>query len=183
MYSDLASLDGFRRSERQSELYKAVVNWYEEVKAQTPTGKGKKTTEQDVIDVVNKESNREMWLVDDEFSRYDAEDKHYIAEIKIRYRWYPDCIIEHDKYEANMALADEKDKDFIYIVYVEQDTCYDIYVFNCTRLTLNDYKFRWDWKELPKSTELGEVRNLVVKFVGFIDIDRASVHYGGVRDA
>lgn len=179
----MSGLVGFRSKERQSELYKAVISWFEEVKAQTPTGKGTKTTEQDVIDIVNSESNREMCLVDDEFSRYDAEDKDYIAEIKIRYRWYPDCIIEHDKYEANMALAKEKDKDFIYIVYVEQDTCYDIYVFNCTTLTLNDYKFRWDWKELPKSTELGEVRNLVVKFVGFIDIHKASVHYGGVKDA
>ena len=183
LYADIAEITGFNHFQSRGTFYKAVTDWHSEVITQTPTGKETKVNETVVVDIINKESNRVFRLVDDEFSRYDAEDKDYLVEIKIRHKWYPDCIIEHDKYEANIALAKEANKEFLYSVYVKQDSCYDIYIFNCTTLAQKDYKFRWDWKELPKSTELGESRNLVVKFVGFIDIDKASAHYKGELNA
>tara|TARA_R110000744_G_scaffold252114_1_gene367918 strand:+ start:903 stop:1463 length:561 start_codon:yes stop_codon:yes gene_type:complete len=186
----MAILDPFSRKSRQEELYNEVQKWHKENFTVTkpltkPVTKVayRRRKEQDVVDLVNKESNREFCLVDDEFSRYDAEEKDYIAEIKIRYKWYPDCIIEKKKYDANMLLAKEKNKDFLYIVFVNQDTCYDLYVFNCSKLTKIDYGFRWDLREMPKSTELGHPgKKIIMKEVGFMDIDRASAHYG-TKDA
>lgn len=130
-------------------------------------------SELSVTETVNKESKREFRLVDDEFSRYDAEDKDYIAEIKMRGKWYPDCLIEHDKAQTNVMLAEQMGKEFVYIVA----TAEDIYIFNVSTLWGKGYKFNWDWKILPKNTDFGGIDQKITKFVGFINILDASVHY------
>tara|TARA_R110000822_G_scaffold75287_5_gene181078 strand:- start:6912 stop:7553 length:642 start_codon:yes stop_codon:yes gene_type:complete len=194
IYTEMSIMDPFGRKNKQESLYNDVLEWYKDnIEVTKPVTNlvpktvtkmsHKNMKEQDVVDLVNKASNREFYLVDDEFSRYDAEDSDYIAEIKVRYKWYPDCIIEKKKYDANMLLAKEKNKEFLYIVFVNQDTCYDLYVFNCSKLTKLDYGFRWDLREMPKSTELGHPgKKIIMKEVGFMDIDKASAHYG-VKDA
>jgi len=130
-------------------------------------------SELSVTKTVNRESKREFRLIDNEFSRYDAEDADYIAEIKMRSSWYPDCLIEYDKYDANIRDAERRGKEFLYIVATRED----IYVFNISTLRGKDYKFNWDWKILPKNTDFGGIDQKVTKFVGFINTLDASVHY------
>ena len=130
-------------------------------------------SELSVTKAVNRESKRELCLIDDEFSRYDAEDKDYIAEIKMRGSWYPDCLIEHDKAQTNVMLAEQRGKEFIYIVATSDD----IYVFNVSTLWAKGYKFNWDWKELPKNTDFGGKDQKITKFVGYLNVLDASVHY------
>ena len=178
LYQDLSDIVGFNHKERREDLYKAVTDWYTEVKAQTPTGKGIRVTESDIVEIVNRESNRSFVLVDDEYSRYDAEDPDYIMEIKARYTWYNTFLIEHDKMDVNLALAEEKGKEFLYVSAVDQGSFYSIYVFNCSKLVKKDYKFKWDWKELPTTTEFSN-NEPKVKFVGFLNVDDASILYTG----
>jgi len=178
LYADMAEITGFNHKQNREALYKAVTDWYTEVKAQTPTGKGIRVTESDVVEIINKESNRTFELVEDEFSRYDAEDSDYIMEIKTRYTWYNEFLIEHDKMDVNIALAKAKNKEFLYVSAVDQGSFYSIYVFNCSKLVKKDHKFKWDWKELPTTTEFSN-NNPKVKFVGYLSVDVASILYTG----
>ena len=92
--------------------------------------KAKCKTEQDVIDCINKKFKREAKLASDKFSIYDAEDKNYLYEIKIRDFKYLNCLIEKDKLFNNLKKADQLNKYFIYVV------CFDkkIAIFSKTEI-------------------------------------------------
>ena len=128
-------------------------------------------TEQDVINKINQTSKTNFTLVNDKFSVYDAEENRYIAEIKVRNRFYPDCLIEKPKWKQNLIKANTKGKYFLYIVVVEPD----IYVFNITKLHNKGYDFKWSVMEMPKNTEFGESENKIEKAVGMINIQEAKV--------
>ena len=197
IYTEMQSFKGFQAKERGEHLYQEVVQAYEEFK-QTglPTNveklesyvaegsigsstnpylfpKGDLPSEKEVVLFLNKESKREFKLVEDEYCRYDAEDDEYIVEIKVRKKWYQDCLIEYDKFDDNIGTSSNLGKDFLYVVATSQD----IYVFNCTKLHKKGFKFKWDWKIMPKNTDFGGSEQKVTKFVGYIPVSEASVHY------
>ena len=197
LYHTMQSFKGAAAKQRGECLYQEVISAYEEFKqtglpttveklehyvAEGSVGssthphlfpKGDIPTEKEVVYYLNKNSNREFKLVEDEYCRYDAEDDEYIVEIKVRNRWYQDCLIEYDKFDDNIGTSDSLGKDFLYVVATSED----IYVFNCTKLHKEDFKFKWDWKVMPKNTDFGGSEQKVTKFVGYIPVSEASVHY------
>ena len=193
----MQSFKGFQAKERGEHLYQEVVQAYEEFKktglpttveklesyvAEGSIGsstnphlfpKGDLPSEKEVVFFLNKASKREFKLVEDEYCRYDAEDDEYIVEIKVRKKHYQDCLIEYDKFDDNIGTSDNLGKDFLYVVATSED----IYVFNCSKLHKDGFKFKWDWKELPKNTDFGGSEQKVTKFVGYIPVDEASMQY------
>jgi hypothetical protein len=194
LWADMGAIEGFLKDKRREALHKEVIDAYrsKEQLDNTPTrdqpntdkeqmgvpqskmvANGQLPTEIEVVQSVNKQSNRNFRITDDEFCTFDAQDDDYIVEVKVRKQWYPDCLIQYDKYDANNREAERSGKESLYIVA----TITDIYVFNITKLRNKHYKFRWDWKVLPKNTDFGGDEQKITKFVGFIDTTEASVHY------
>ena len=89
---------------------------------------------------------------DDKFSRYDAEHNQCIVEYKSRRKFYKTTQIEKDKLEANMRIAEDKNKAFLYIVFDGYDK---IQVFNISKLVEQDYDFQWGTKWCPATTDFG----------------------------
>ena len=133
-----------------------------------------KHKEMKILDVVNNDLNDPMVECFDEYSRFDAYNKYYIAEIKFRNKVYDDMMIEFDKYSFNKEYAKVNDKIFIYVVGVGDKT----YVFNITDLDKNQYDFKWSWREMPKNTEFGGDQNKIKKFVGYINVSMATIIKG-----
>lgn len=197
IYSEMQTYRGFQAKERGEHLYQEVLSAYEEFnKTGLPTTveklesyvangaigsstnpylfpKGSLPSEEKVVSYLNMVSNRNFKLSEDEYCRYDAEDGEYIVEIKVRKKWYQDCLIEYDKFDDNISTSHSLGKDFLYVVATSED----IYVFNCTKLSKKDFKFKWDWKVMPKNTDFGGSEQKVTKFVGYIPVSEASVHY------
>ena len=194
LFNDLAEMTGFQAERRRGKHYWEVTNAYnnhkmvststddsrpahskDAVSPKQPEKVSKEglLTEESVTAYLNEKAQSDFVLVDDEFSRYDAEEERYIAEIKIRNSWYPDCLIEYDKFDNNAEYADEVGKEFLYVVA----TSADMYIFNVTALIKAKYDFRWNWKHLPRNTDFGGYTDKIAKQVGYIDVSRASVHY------
>ena len=197
LYQEMQKITGFQAKVRREQLYQEVVQAYEEYKqtglptsveklesyaAEGSVGssshphlfaQGHFTTEEEVISYLNEQSNRKFKPVEDEYCRYDAEDDEYIVEIKVRKKHYQDCLIEYDKFDDNIGTSDNLGKDFLYVVATSED----IYVFNCSKLHKDGFKFKWDWKELPKNTDFGGSEQKITKFVGYIPVDEASMQY------
>jgi hypothetical protein len=193
----MQSYKGFQAKQRGECLYQEVMSAYEEYTKTGESGDLEKlesyvaegsigsstnphifpkdpiSNEEEVVSYLNRVSNRNFKLVEDEYCRYDAEDGEYILEIKVRNKWYQDCLIEYDKFDDNISTSSSLGKDFLYVVATSQD----IYVFNCTKLHKKGFKFKWDWKIMPKNTDFGGSEQKVTKFVGYIPVSEASVHY------
>ena len=188
LYSKMAEISGFMKKELREGLYNDVKEEYEDYKrgsgpvqfnriittgTEIAVDKNVELSEQDVVDRVNELTRRHFALVKDEYSPYDAEDMEYIAEIKIRNKHYPEVLIEFDKFDSNTEYAFNNSVESLYIVATNED----IYIFNLSKLALQRFRFKWDWKVLPKNTDFGGEDQKISKFVGFIPIDKASVHY------
>jgi len=197
IYSEMQSFKGFQAKKRGEHLYQEVVQAYEDYKrTNLPTNveklehyvaegsigsstnphlfpKGTLPSKKEVVFFLNKESSREFKLVEDEYCRYDAEDDEYIVEIEVRKNWSEEHLIEYDKFDDNIGTSSNLGKDFLYVVATSED----IYVFNCTKLSKKDFKFKWDWKVMPKNTDFGGSEQKMTKFVGYIPVSEASVHY------
>ena len=102
-----------------------------------------------------------------EYNRYDAENNHYIVEIKHRTNHYKNTMIEFDKFSYNLLYAEMNNKKFIYAVQMIDK----IYVFNITSLMSKGYFFNWEWRVMPKQTEHSDKR-LIKKLVGYINISQ-----------
>lgn len=86
--------------------------------------------EQGLIDFINNSFNTSLRLSDNEFSTYDAESNNYLAELKIRNKYYDTKMIEALKLFSNYQASQIKGKDFIYIVKDPKA----IYVFNISKI-------------------------------------------------
>ena len=107
-----------------------------------------------------------------EYNRYDAYNNTSIVEIKHRYTFYKNTMIEFDKFSYNLLYGKLIDKKFIYAVRMNEY----IYVFNITELVKHKYDFRFSMRNMPKTTEFasnGEIK----KVVGYIDVDNAILKY------
>tara|TARA_R100001530_G_scaffold7057_1_gene7910 strand:+ start:844 stop:1470 length:627 start_codon:yes stop_codon:yes gene_type:complete len=188
LYSEMAEITGFLHKQLREELYNDITTQYAEYKGdkdsvqpsrfvhtgtQIAEDKNVELSEQDVVDRVNELTRRNFKLVTDDYSPFDAEDMEYIAEIKIRNKHYPEVLIEFDKFDSNTEYAFNNNVESLYIVATNED----IYIFNLSKLALQRFRFKWDWKVLPKNTDFGGSEQKISKFVGFIPIEKASVHY------
>lgn len=101
------------------------------------------------------------------YLQFDAYDKNYIVEIKVRNTYYDKQIIEFSKYAFNSKYAKINDQIFVYAVAIKDI----IYIFNISKLE-NDYDFNWEWRKLPATTEFKNNDNML-KYVGYLDIKDA----------
>lgn len=88
-----------------------------------------KYKEIEVLQYVNTIAKTNLRLADYEYSSYDCEDDNYIAEIKVRDKYYKDKLIEADKWIRCCKIAQDKNKQFLYIVRDERAT----YVYNLSK--------------------------------------------------
>lgn len=107
---------------------------------------------------------------DDQFSPFDFECKKYIIEVKCRSKVWDPWFIEEVKYNTNINIAESLKKDFIFLTEVEKVA----YLYNISRMTRNDYDFKWSNKLLPNSTEFNKTA-MIEKPVGYLPIRDAQI--------
>ena len=98
------------------------------------------------------------------YLQFDAYDKNYIVEIKVRNTHYDRQIIEFSKYAFNSKYAKINDQTFVYAVAIKNI----IYIFNISKLE-KDYEFKWEWRKLPATTEFKNNDNML-KYVGYLNL-------------
>ena len=128
-----------------------------------------KQAEREILKSFNELSKLNLIEESFEYSRFDARDKNYIAEIKDRTCHYPEMLIEFDKYAYNSKYSDINNKRFLYIVNDEEG----LYVFNITNLNKDNYDFKWEWRDMPKYTEF-DSDSIINKYVGYINFNKGT---------
>ena len=127
-----------------------------------------KQHEQRIIAKLNTLTKDKIVLSEEQYNRFDAENKTSIFEIKHRHTFYEDLIIEFDKYSYNLMYALELDLQFFYVVSMQGV----IYMFDIVKLDQMNYDYQWKWQVLPTTTEFdnNDERN---KFVGLLNLGAA----------
>ena len=105
---------------------------------------------------------------DDQFSPFDFECDKYIIEVKCRSKVWDPWFIEKIKYDANMEIAQSKNKDFIFLTEVDKT----VYLYNISKLTKLGRKFEWTTKLLPNSTEFTNT-DKIEKLVSYLYVREA----------
>jgi len=105
---------------------------------------------------------------EDQFSPFDFECDKYIIEVKCRSKVWDPWFIEKIKYDANMEIAQSKDRDFIFLTEVDKT----VYLYNISKLTNLGRKFEWTTKLLPNSTEFTNT-DKIEKLVNFLYVREA----------
>ena len=100
---------------------------------------------------------------EDIFSSYDCENKDYIIEIKSRDKHYNPWMIEKKKFDSNIKKAKELDKEFIYLTEYRTK----IITWNITNLVRVNYNFKWEERQMPRTTEFLETEP-ILKEVGYL---------------
>lgn len=96
-------------------------------------------------------SQRDITPAEDTYSFYDCESEKAIIELKVRDKFYPTKMIEFDKMVRCMDIAEQKRKDFVYVV---EDPS-GIYYLNITK-NIKDILSTPACKiPCPKTTEFG----------------------------
>ncbi len=117
-------------------------------------------------------------IPEDPYCSYDFEIKHYILEVKARDKYYDDWIIEKIKADKNLKIAKKTGKEFLYLSEYKGIG----YVHNVTKLTSNNYDFKWEIKNLPETTEFSKT-NWIPKHIGYMHIkDSKQIKIGEVND-
>ena len=123
-----------------------------------------KPNEEEILNRLNQYGIGLVWD-DYQYNRFDAENSNMIVEIKDRNSFYNDTMIEFEKFSYNLLYSQLVNKMFIYAVRMDGY----IYLFNINRLYNVGYDFKWEWKLIEATTHF-ERRDLVKKFVGYIDL-------------
>lgn len=124
-------------------------------------------SEDKIRQIINDNTRLNLKKPKQKYLQFDAYDKNYIVEIKIRNTFYANQIIEFSKYAFNSLYAKSNDQTFVYAVAINGT----IYVFNISKLE-KDYDFNWEWRKLPATTEFENNDNML-KYVGYLDIKDA----------
>tara|TARA_R110002020_G_scaffold270841_2_gene486117 strand:- start:767 stop:1213 length:447 start_codon:yes stop_codon:yes gene_type:complete len=122
-----------------------------------------------IMNKVNQELKYNLKEANYKYSRFDAYDDNYIAEIKFREKDYDRVLIEFDKYTFNKEYAKYNQKYFLYIIAVPKPKK-RIYIYNITEIDNKTSNFyRWNWTDkMPKQTEFKNTEK-DWKYVGYID--------------
>tara|TARA_Y100000310_G_scaffold164594_1_gene164362 strand:- start:1818 stop:2219 length:402 start_codon:yes stop_codon:yes gene_type:complete len=127
-----------------------------------------KDREREILSQINSTYDLDLKETVDEYSRFDAENYDYIVEIKKRFTFYKDTLIEFDKYTFNKEYAKLMAKAFIYVVGYDNK----VYIFNISKLDASKHNYKWHWKTMPKQTEFSQTEE-ISKFVGYIDVEKS----------
>lgn len=88
-----------------------------------------------------------------EMSVFDAYNDKYILEYKYRKKHagaaYPDLLLEKKKFDNCMKIAEEKDREFLYICWYRGH----LYIYNISRMAAEGYDFGWRDGKFNKTTE------------------------------
>lgn len=110
-----------------------------------------KSKELEIVEYINKAVNINLTLATDTFSSYDAEDDNYIVEVKDRNKYYPDKMLEDFKFLNCCKIAQEKGKQFLYIVRDPKG----VWIFNCSKYIQDIVNFKRIEIPCPINTEFG----------------------------
>jgi hypothetical protein len=124
-------------------------------------------SEDKIRQIINDNTRLNLKKPKQKYLQFDAYDKNYIVEIKIRNTFYANQIIEFSKYAFNSLYAKTNNQTFVYAVAINGT----IYIFNISKLE-KDYDFNWEWRKLPATTEFENNDNML-KYVGYLDIKDA----------
>jgi hypothetical protein len=131
--------------------------------------------EQPICNVLNKILNTKFELVEDEFSRFDAEDENYLLEIKVRHKDYGDMVMDLEKCTAIKRAAAAKGK--IPLFCITTPTGWKV-------IDLRE-KYRVIQRMSPKTTDFKNKEKVLKKFAnwkrGWMDISLNKVE--SVRDS
>jgi len=105
----------------------------------------------EIIDYINKAVNIKLTLSNDQYSFYDAEDDNYIVEVKDRAKYYKDKMLEEYKFLKCCAIAQEKGKQFLYIVRDPKG----VWIYNCSKYIQDIIDFKRLDMPCPVNTEFG----------------------------
>jgi hypothetical protein len=106
----------------------------------------------------------------DQFSTFDFENEHYLIEVKSRRKRYDPWLIERHKVDANILAANGTDQDVLYITECEGTA----YVWNISKMLVDEYDFKWTQKNMPQTTDFSNNR-WVKKDVGYVSESDATV--------
>ena len=118
-----------------------------------------KETELRIMNAVNAKAKTALEPHPDNYHFYDAEDNNYICEIKQRRKYYPTKMIENVKLLRCCKLAQDKGKQFLYVVEDQKG----IFVFNCSKLIQDIADLKADSIDCPKNTDFGGSKTRVMK--------------------
>lgn len=137
-------------------------------------------TEQEIASVIMNHYPKMSKLrkATDKFSYFDYENDKYIFEFKSRKKHYNPWIIEKEKLDSNLDIADDMNKDFIYVTEYK-DT---LYVWNISKLIRDGYDFNFEERIAPNYTDLEdrEYQYMKIKTVGYLyEIFCSTIIYRG----
>jgi len=87
------------------------------------------------IEWLNNKLDLKLKKTDDKFCRWDAENEHYLVELKIRGRYYSEKLLQADKGLGLIQSAESLDKIPLYIVSDEKG----VYIYNLNQINLLEY--------------------------------------------
>ena len=87
-----------------------------------------KEKERTLAHAIHLATGKRVELIQDNYCSYDATTENAILEFKIREKYYPEKLLEVEKYVRNIEKANEMGKAFLYIVQDPKG----IYVFNAS---------------------------------------------------
>lgn len=125
--------------------------------------------EEELLDWLNKTFERlQLVKTKDKCCRWDAENANYVVELKARRAHYDTQIIEWSKYEAVTEEAESSGRRALYVASTPEE----ILIFDLTQLGSELYRFNWENKYLPATTDFGSTQKITKK-VGFIENEKA----------
>ena len=109
---------------------------------------------------------RKLLKAKDKFSPYDYENNKYLFEFKSRNKLYDPWIIEKEKLDKNLSIADATNRDFIYVTEYKDS----LYIWNISKLVRDEYDFNFEERIAPNYTDLDDRDDQYMKLkkVGYL---------------
>lgn len=128
--------------------------------------------EKTTIETLNNKFNMKLILSEERYNSYDAEDYKYIVEVKTRYDYYKDKLIEAFKLYSNFHKAEVKGKQFLYVLTDPKG----FYVYNITKLMPKIIEFKVVPIRCDATTILAN-KTKVTKYSYFLPEELAHIYH------
>ena len=127
--------------------------------------------EKTTIETLNNEFKTKLVTSEDQYNSYDAEDDKYIVEVKTRYDYYKDKLIEAFKLYSNFHKAEVMGKQFLYVLTDPKG----FYVYNITKLMPQIIEFKVVPIRCEATTMFGN-KSKVTKYSYFLPEELAHIY-------
>lgn len=128
--------------------------------------------EKTTIETLNNNFGTKLFPAEDQYNSYDAEDDNYIVEVKTRYDYYKDKLIEAVKLYSNFQKAEIKGKQFLYVLTDPKG----FYVYNITKLMTQIVEFKVMPIRCEATTKFNN-QNKVIKYSYVLPEELASIYH------